>query len=1301
VSDGSRFVARSGSRTLSFDAQGVHYELRGASALFAPTHLFAFGSPETPARVAPRERGVEQIEYAREGFDEHWTLSGDRAEQSWRFLMRPHRGNVSVRVPVHGLRYTGGDESGLWFETTHRDRVHYSHGVFRDARGRRTEILAHFDAAEKAIALDLPGRLLDESAYPAELDPTISAVLSTSDAATNHTDMDLAWSPGQNRYLLSFFQQSGTTPHVYSVRFGAEGDVADGAPLLTSTSSNEKTRLRVLGTPAGWIVSWMDRRNVNANSYTYDLLYRSVLSSLGPSATKQQSLSWAYDSVLTDLGVSFVGYASYGTTSTWYHEIDRVAAGASSSQVEKLATVSGEVAGVLAEGDLTVWWMASGSDPGLYVFGDRGVIHYETAPWANGRALASNGSGVYLFTFTTTEAAPSENTLRALLLDAHGSALVAPLDLGPLDAIDSGTAVAWDGTHFVILAGGKVSTSVYRISADGHIVDPAPEVVLQHAYGERRKIVAASDGAGHVLMAYRLTSQGGATIETRLLDFNAPGDRAQGAACSSGFSCATGLCVDGVCCDSACGYGSADDCQACSISAGAPHDGECTLLDSSQECRVARGACDVTEVCSGTSPECPADIVRPTQTPCGAAATDVCDVDDVCDGVSPQCRIDARKRSGVECRAPRDACDAAEHCDGSSAACPVDAARPSSSVCRPAAAPCDAVERCDGVSDACPPDGVASARVTCRAAASDCDAAEVCDGTLPTCPTDAPASAGVMCRDAAGPCDTIENCNGVTFTCPSDTFSQGTSCRPPAADCDAEEYCDGSGPHCPPDAPAQSSQVCRGATGACDAEEHCTGDSPICPVDSYQAQGSECRLAVGLCDVAEVCTGTSRECPTDAVELAGVVCRLERSSCDPAELCDGVNTACPDDIGCAPPHESFIPATLPPQEPRSAGSSGDTIEDPPNAYQEPPVAPSSGGCSARGTGSVYSHWWLLLAFGTLLRAARRSKWALRGLAACGLMACDPDPADEVRRSIDAGSHSKSDAAASPESWRDASAGCDRDSDCPAVAYCDKFDHACAVKGVEGRRCDAKRCVDGTFCAADDRCAPRKMEGEACSEAMPCLEALACLEGSCAQVAGRSQPCRIDRTCDVGLACIDEVCRKPGVLGEPCLPQRACDSRLSCVDNSCVEQGWELQACLPAGLCHGQLTCVAEVCLAAGEQGGPCENGTTCSEGLYCHSEHLCRPLQDYGTACVDAKQCASGHCEVPLANASTGAKTCVRNDSLSTLDADPQQSCATAGWDEPSHVIDGLCTTPRCLSECAACLVSARHPYVAYAYCSL
>ncbi len=456
--------------------------------------------------------------------------------------------------------------------------------------------------------------------------------------------------------------------------------------------------------------------------------------------------------------------------------------------------------------------------------------------------------------------------------------------------------------------------------------------------------------------------------------------------------------------------GACDVAESCTgTSAACPDDG---FAPSSVVCRAANGECDVAERCTGSAADCPADVKKTPGTACGddgnpcttdlcgggdacvhdpgnagavcrAGSGDVCDPSETCSGTSADCPPDVVQPAGTTCRASAGACDAPETCTGNAGVrCPADAKLPGDTtcpddgnpctrdvcdgasnacthpagnpgaVCRPAAGPCDVAETCTGTAASCPVDRFAPSTVVCRDAAGECDVAETCSGAGPDCPADRtratgtpctddgnpcttdlcdgafcthrPGNPGVVCRAACGPCGVAARCDGATTICPTTgVLPAGAVCRPAVGGCDVAETCDGVGCGCPDDVRLPAGTVCRAAAGACDVAESCDGTSGVCPADRFAALGLLCRPSAGECDAAEYCTGSGPACPADGKRAAGspctadtnpctadvcdgtqatcqhpagnagTVCRAAKSDCDVAERCTGTSTACP------------------------------------------------------------------------------------------------------------------------------------------------------------------------------------------------------------------------------------------------------------------------------------------------------------------------------------------------------------------------------------------------------------------------
>lgn len=282
-----------------------------------------------------------------------------------------------------------------------------------------------------------------------------------------------------------------------------------------------------------------------------------------------------------------------------------------------------------------------------------------------------------------------------------------------------------------------------------------------------------------------------------LFGYNAGGARvyalspsdADGTSCTTGSTCSSGFCVDGVCCDSACGGGSATDCQACADALTGAADGTCSPLSasaaSSVTCRGSTGVCDPAEFCSPSSTVCPSDTMQPATTECRPSAG-ACDAAEMCTGVAGECPPDAPASANTVCRASAGTCDVAEVCDGNVFSCPDDALLPTGTTCRAAAGACDVAETCDGSLD-CPGDGFTAQGTECRAASGVCDLAESCTGLAPDCPNDVTVADGTSCDDGSV-CTSGGSCqSGACATSASLDCNDGDACTLDA--CDAQMGC--------------------------------------------------------------------------------------------------------------------------------------------------------------------------------------------------------------------------------------------------------------------------------------------------------------------------------------------------------------------------------------------------------------------------------------------------------------------------------------------------------------------------------
>jgi large repetitive protein len=171
---------------------------RGSAELPTSTRLSVL-APDTVGRGfvdANGALGVEQVVNRQDAIEQRWVV--DREPTG--------TGGLRFEVGVSGYAYCGQDEEALHFvDGTSGQRMRYGVATWIDGRGRRTSLVPRFEAGQ--IAIEVPEALVDESVYPAVLDPVIGPEFDPEDptlagtvAVYNPSRQAIAYGDGQ--YLI-------------------------------------------------------------------------------------------------------------------------------------------------------------------------------------------------------------------------------------------------------------------------------------------------------------------------------------------------------------------------------------------------------------------------------------------------------------------------------------------------------------------------------------------------------------------------------------------------------------------------------------------------------------------------------------------------------------------------------------------------------------------------------------------------------------------------------------------------------------------------------------------------------------------------------------------------------------------------------------------------------------------------------------------------------------------------------------------------------------------------------------------
>jgi hypothetical protein len=309
----------------------------GAPVSFETTSIARAGA-STSLGAAARVDGDGSLLIDRGVAAERLRDGEDGVEQSWTFARAPAGGgDLTIRIAATGEQYIGATSSGLHFADAQTGLgVRYGTATWIDARGARTSVASSYEGG--AIVLTVPEAIVESSAYPAVLDPTIGSEFgidtpvtapaprnqSMAQVAFDGTNYLVVWTDGRNgvaqvvgarvtragavlepsgiliasganslqpalafdgaNYLVVWRDARNLTTSgndIYGTRVSKAGAVLDGTGFAISTATDDQSRPRVMFGGSTYLVVWEDARNLENAISTFVDIYGARVSKAG------------------------------------------------------------------------------------------------------------------------------------------------------------------------------------------------------------------------------------------------------------------------------------------------------------------------------------------------------------------------------------------------------------------------------------------------------------------------------------------------------------------------------------------------------------------------------------------------------------------------------------------------------------------------------------------------------------------------------------------------------------------------------------------------------------------------------------------------------------------------------------------------------------------------------------------------------------------------------------------------------------------------------------------------------------
>ncbi|WP_257461379.1 HYR domain-containing protein [Archangium lipolyticum] len=480
-----------------------------------------------PARALVREDGALALE--RGPVVEVLRNSEEGTEQRWELASKPTgTGDLVVRVELAGLEYVGVTEQGHHYVDPETGLgVRYGKATWVDAEGVKTPVEPVREGG--ALVMRVPARVLEDSAWPAVLDPIISPEISPDTpvpAPASGSESSPVVAYGGGIYLVAWSFTTYTEYDIQATRVRAsDGVVLDVSGISLATATGNQLVPAVASNGSDFLVAWVDSPGFGSSSIRGARVRGSdgkVLdsASLGISTAASSRFSPAIASDGTNYFVVWDDTRSYSYSDIYGTRV-RASDGAvldSSGIPISTATYGQSSPAIAFDGSkYLVVWSDSRSNSSSDIYGarvsaagtvlDTSGIPISTAANSQGSPTIAFAGGHFLVAWddyrngsTSDVYAARVRASDAVVLDPSGT----PIATG--SGSQGAVSAATDGSQFLLVWQYSTGSSSYdvhgaRVGVDGVVLDTPGAILFASATDYERVPAVAFDGS-HFLVVW-------------------------------------------------------------------------------------------------------------------------------------------------------------------------------------------------------------------------------------------------------------------------------------------------------------------------------------------------------------------------------------------------------------------------------------------------------------------------------------------------------------------------------------------------------------------------------------------------------------------------------------------------------------------------------------------------------------------------------------------------------------------------------------------------------------------------------